>query len=69
MQQRTFWLILNYIVCLVGLLVTAYAEPHGARYFGLFLIDIGAVGAIPGVLAFVCFLILCQCTKNLFVSQ
>jgi len=38
---------------IVGLAVLGWANPNGARYFGLFLINMGASGCVPGVLAYV----------------
>lgn len=38
---------------ITGLMITGYATPHGARYLGLFLINMGASGSIPGIIAYV----------------
>lgn len=52
-RQRAVWLVVQACITIIGLLVTAYAKPNGARYFGLFLADAGASGCVPGVLAYV----------------
>ncbi|KDR75749.1 hypothetical protein GALMADRAFT_226395 [Galerina marginata CBS 339.88] len=51
-RQRALWLAVQNVICIVGLFITGYASNHGARYFGLFLINAGASGCIPGVLAY-----------------
>lgn len=33
-RRRALFIILNSLVCTVGLLITAYAKPRNARYFG-----------------------------------
>jgi len=40
------------LICITGLFLTGYHKNNGVRYFGLFLINIGASGCIPGVLAY-----------------
>lgn len=52
-RKRAPWLVVQACITMVGLLVTAYAKLHGARYFGLFLVNAGASGCVPGVLAYV----------------
>jgi len=51
-KQRALWLAVQNCICIIGLMVTAYAGPSGARYFGVFLINMGASGCVPGVLAY-----------------
>jgi len=51
-RQRALWLAVQTLITLVGLFITTYAKNHGARYFGLFMINSGASGCIPGVLAY-----------------
>lgn len=40
------------IICIIGLMITAYAKANGARYFGIFLGIAGCQGNIPAVLAY-----------------
>lgn len=40
------------ILTIVGLMIVAYAQNHGARYFGTFLGVIGCQGNIPAILAY-----------------
>jgi MFS family permease len=40
------------IICIVGLMITAYHHKHGVRYFGIFLGIAGCQGNIPAVLAY-----------------
>ncbi|EAU83297.2 hypothetical protein CC1G_10738 [Coprinopsis cinerea okayama7 len=51
-KQRALWLAVQNVITIVGLMITAYAGPAGARYFGLFLVNMGASGCVPGVLAY-----------------
>ncbi|KIX07327.1 uncharacterized protein Z518_01980 [Rhinocladiella mackenziei CBS 650.93] len=40
------------IICIVGLMITAYHDRNGVRYFGIFLGIAGCQGNIPAVLAY-----------------
>lgn len=40
------------IICLIGLLITAYHTNHAVRYFGIFLGTAGCQGNVPAVLAY-----------------
>ncbi|KAF9481517.1 MFS general substrate transporter [Pholiota conissans] len=51
-RRRALWLAVQNVICLVGLFITAYSTKHPVRYFGLFLINAGASGCVPGVLAY-----------------
>ncbi|KAF9049870.1 major facilitator superfamily domain-containing protein [Panaeolus papilionaceus] len=51
-QRRALWLAVQNVICLVGLFITGYSNNQGARYFGLFLVNAGASGCVPGVLAY-----------------
>ncbi|KAF9012461.1 major facilitator superfamily domain-containing protein [Cyathus striatus] len=51
-RQRALWLAVQNIITMAGLLITAYAKVNGVRYFGLFLVNAGASGCVPGVLAY-----------------
>jgi len=51
-KKRAIWLAAQNLICIVGLMVCCYAGPSGARYFGIFLINMGASGCVPGVLAY-----------------
>jgi len=37
---------------IAGLMITGYTNLNGTRYFGLFLVNMGAAGCVPGVLAY-----------------
>ncbi|KAF9042193.1 major facilitator superfamily domain-containing protein [Panaeolus papilionaceus] len=49
---RAPWLIIQYLITIIGLSVAAYAQSNPVRYFGLFLTNAGATGCIPAVLAY-----------------
>ncbi|CAA7267719.1 unnamed protein product [Cyclocybe aegerita] len=51
-KRRAIWLAMQNLMCITGLLITAYANANGVRYFGLFLVNAGASGCVPGVLAY-----------------
>ena len=40
------------IICIIGLMMTAYAKASVVRYFGIFLGNAGCHGNIPAVLAY-----------------
>lgn len=52
-RRRAVWLAVQNVMCLIGLLLTAYSNKDPVRYFGLFLVNAGASGCVPGVLAYV----------------
>jgi predicted exporter len=52
-KKRAIWLGVQTLMSITGLMITGYAKPHGARYLGLFLINMGASGSIPGIIAYV----------------
>ncbi|EDR07121.1 uncharacterized protein LACBIDRAFT_298947 [Laccaria bicolor S238N-H82] len=51
-KKRAIWLGVQTLMSITGLMITGYATPHGARYLGLFLINMGASGSIPGIIAY-----------------
>ncbi|TEB20276.1 MFS general substrate transporter [Coprinellus micaceus] len=51
-QRRAFWIFIQSLITITGLFVTAYGKLNGVRYFGLFLINMGASGCIPTILAY-----------------
>ncbi|KAJ2912564.1 hypothetical protein MD484_g7862, partial [Candolleomyces efflorescens] len=51
-KKRALWLFVQNIITMVGLLITGYGKQNGVRYFGLFLVNMGASGCVPGVLAY-----------------
>jgi len=51
-KKRAIWLGVQTLMSITGLMITGYAKPHGARYLGLFLINMGASGSIPGIIAY-----------------
>jgi len=51
-RMRAPWLAAQNIIVIIGLMVCAYAKQNGARYFGIFFINMGASGCVPGVIAY-----------------
>lgn len=51
-KKRALWIAVQTLITIVGLMVTGYAKPNGARYFGIFLINMGATGCVPATLAY-----------------
>ncbi|TFK44906.1 major facilitator superfamily domain-containing protein [Crucibulum laeve] len=51
-KHRSGFIVFQTSVCIAGLLITAFAKPHGVRYFGIFLTNAGNSGTIPGILAY-----------------
>ncbi|KAF9560253.1 MFS general substrate transporter [Agrocybe pediades] len=51
-KLRAPWLAAQNVMCIIGLAVAAYSELNAARYVGLFLVNMGASGCVPGVLAY-----------------
>ncbi|KAF6760841.1 major facilitator superfamily domain-containing protein [Ephemerocybe angulata] len=51
-NRRAIWIFLQSLITITGLMVTGYGNLNGVRYFGLFLINMGASGCIPGILAY-----------------
>lgn len=52
-RKRAIWLAVQNCICISGLVITTYTKSNPVRYFGLFIVDAGAVGCVPGVLAYV----------------
>jgi len=50
-RHRSGFIVLQALACIVGLAVTAFAKDGNVRYFGVFLINAGNSGTIPGLLA------------------
>ncbi|KAF5313401.1 hypothetical protein D9611_008574 [Ephemerocybe angulata] len=51
-KKRAPWLAVQNLICITGLMITGYTNTSGTRYFGLFLVNMGASGCVPGVLAY-----------------
>ena len=51
-KKRAVWLAAQNFICITGLMVTGYTNGNATRYFGLFLVGMGASGCVPGVLAY-----------------
>ncbi|KAH9487295.1 putative transporter C11D3.18C [Psilocybe cubensis] len=51
-RLRAPWLAAQNLLTITGLFVAAYAKLNAARYVGLFLVNMGASGCVPGVLAY-----------------
>ncbi|KAF5354896.1 hypothetical protein D9756_005469 [Leucocoprinus leucothites] len=52
LRHRSGFIILNTLICIAGLCLTAFAKQNEVRYFGTFLTNIGNGGAAPGILAY-----------------
>lgn len=51
-QKRALLLAVQSVIVTVGCLIVGYGGKNGVRYFGLFLVNMGASGNVPGVLAY-----------------
>ncbi|KAF9464980.1 major facilitator superfamily domain-containing protein [Collybia nuda] len=51
-RHRAGFILLQAIMCIVGLVLTAFAEDNSVRYLGIFLTNAGNSGTIPGILAY-----------------
>ncbi|KIM38659.1 hypothetical protein M413DRAFT_75785 [Hebeloma cylindrosporum] len=51
-KKRAIWLAVQNVICIIGLIVIAYAKANAGRYIGIFLTNMGASGCVPGVLAY-----------------
>ncbi|KAF5312730.1 hypothetical protein D9619_003612 [Psilocybe cf. subviscida] len=51
-KHRAGWMAVQNVICIIGLALAAYSHKNPVRYFGLFLVNAGATGCIPGVLAY-----------------
>ncbi|PFH52138.1 hypothetical protein AMATHDRAFT_79876 [Amanita thiersii Skay4041] len=51
-KHRAGYILIQSVICIVGVLLTAFANNHGVRYFGTFVLNAGNVGTIPGVIAY-----------------
>ncbi|PPQ68482.1 hypothetical protein CVT25_008408 [Psilocybe cyanescens] len=51
-KKRAIWMAVQNVICIIGLILTAYSTNNPVRYFGLFLVNAGATGCVPGVLAY-----------------
>jgi MFS family permease len=52
LQMRAPLIATQAIICIVGLILTAYHKNDGVRYFGMFLGIAGCHGNVPAVLAY-----------------
>ncbi|GAA6015269.1 hypothetical protein JCM11491_000993 [Sporobolomyces phaffii] len=51
-KNRAIFIAFSAIVCLIGLIIMAYAKPLGVRYFGSFLAIAGAQSNVPAALTY-----------------
>ncbi|TEB33563.1 MFS general substrate transporter [Coprinellus micaceus] len=51
-RKRALWLAVQNLITITGLMITGYGKLNGVRYFGLFLVNMGASASVPGVLAY-----------------
>ncbi|KAF4622911.1 hypothetical protein D9613_001495 [Agrocybe pediades] len=51
-RKRALWMVVQNFITLIGLFLSAYSESNPVRYFALFLINAGATGCVPAVLAY-----------------
>jgi len=52
LKQRAIFIAIQTLITIVGLFLVAYAKQGSVRYFGLFLVNAGALGCIPAILAY-----------------
>ncbi|KAJ3565558.1 hypothetical protein NP233_g7557 [Leucocoprinus birnbaumii] len=50
-RHRSTFIYIQGLMCLIGLVLTAFGGKNSVRYFGTFLTNAGNVGTIPGILA------------------
>ncbi|RXW19924.1 hypothetical protein EST38_g5926 [Candolleomyces aberdarensis] len=50
--KRAIFIFAQTLITIVGLCVTGWGGSNGVRYFGLFLVNMGASGCVPAVLAY-----------------
>lgn len=51
-KHRGAFIIIQTLICTVGLVLMAFAKGNNVRYFGTFLVNAGNSGTIPGILAY-----------------
>ncbi|KAG5651624.1 hypothetical protein H0H81_008001 [Sphagnurus paluster] len=51
-KHRGSFIVIQGLICIVGLSLTAFAASGNVRYFGIFLLNAGNSGTIPGILAY-----------------
>ncbi|KAG6828257.1 hypothetical protein H0H92_008645 [Tricholoma furcatifolium] len=51
-KHRGGFIVIQALMCLIGLCLTAFANNGHIRYFGVFLLNAGNTGTVPGVLAY-----------------
>ncbi|KAJ6631604.1 major facilitator superfamily domain-containing protein [Mycena sp. CBHHK59/15] len=51
-RHRAGFIVLQGLISIVGLCLTAFAPHNGARYLGIFLLNAGSSGCIPSILAY-----------------
>ncbi|RDB25088.1 hypothetical protein Hypma_007608 [Hypsizygus marmoreus] len=52
LKHRGGFILIQALICVVGLILTAFASNGNVRYFGIFLTNAGNSGTIPGILAY-----------------
>ncbi|KAJ7782662.1 major facilitator superfamily domain-containing protein [Mycena metata] len=50
-RHRAGFIVLQGLISIVGLCLTAFSEHNKIRYFGIFLLNAGSSGCIPSILA------------------
>ncbi|KAH0588802.1 hypothetical protein H2248_004602 [Termitomyces sp. 'cryptogamus'] len=51
-KHRGGFIVIQALICIVGLCLTAFSHNGYVRYFGVFLLNAGNSGTIPGILAY-----------------
>ncbi|KAG6857182.1 hypothetical protein H0H87_008247 [Tephrocybe sp. NHM501043] len=51
-KHRGGFIVIQALICLIGLTLTAFSSNGNVRYFGVFLLNAGNSGTIPGILAY-----------------
>ncbi|KAF8891797.1 major facilitator superfamily domain-containing protein [Infundibulicybe gibba] len=51
-KHRSGFILVQATMCMIGLILTAFAKQNSVRYFGTFLTNAGNSGCVPGILAY-----------------
>ncbi|KAJ7169057.1 major facilitator superfamily domain-containing protein [Mycena crocata] len=51
-RHRAGYIVIQGLISIIGLCLTAFASQNNVRYFGIFLLNAGSSGCIPSILAY-----------------
>ncbi|KAK2463121.1 hypothetical protein APHAL10511_004776 [Amanita phalloides] len=51
-KHRAGYILIQAVICIVGIALTAFAKNSAVRYFGTFVLCAGNIGTIPGIIAY-----------------